>query len=50
MVCEEIYFEAYNDYILLKDNIAQLYFILGRADLLWNFFRYLQIFPTGSGP
>ena len=36
---EKIYFEAYtNDqYISHKNNIAQLYFILGRAELHWNF-------------
>ena len=36
---EKIYFEAYtNDkHIWHKNNIAQLYFILGRAKLCWNF-------------
>ena len=39
VVYEKIYFEAYtNDqYIWHKNNIAQLYFILGRAELCWNF-------------
>ena len=36
---EKKYFEAYtNDqYIWHKNNIAQLYFILGRVELHWNF-------------
>ena len=39
VVYEKKYFKAYtNDlYISCKNNIAQLYFILGRAELLWNF-------------
>ena len=38
-----------------KNNIAQLYFILGRAELHWNFSSLLKdgfdihSFPTGSG-
>ena len=41
---EKIYFEAYtNDqYISHKNNIAQLYFILGRAELHWNFSSWLR--------
>ena len=54
---EKIYFKAYtNDlYISYKNNIAQLYFILGRAELLGTFPVYLRMaliftdFPTGSG-
>ena len=57
VVYEKIYFKAYtNDlYISYKNNIAQLYFILGRAKLCWNFPVYLRMaliftdFPTGSG-
>ena len=39
VVYEKKYFEAYrNDqYIWHKNNITQLYFILGRAKLCWNF-------------
>ena len=39
VVYEKIYFDIYtNDqYIWHKNNIAQLYFILGRAELRWNF-------------
>ena len=39
VVYAKIYFEAYtNDqYISHKNNIAQLYFILGTAELHWNF-------------
>ena len=39
VVYEKIYFEAYtNDqYIWHKNNIAQLYFISGTAELRWNF-------------
>ena len=39
VIYEKIYFEAYtNDqYIWHKNNIAQLYFILGRAELHLNF-------------
>ena len=35
----KIYFKAYKYdlYISHKNNIAQLYFILGRAELHWNF-------------
>ena len=44
VVYEKIYFEAYtNDqYISHKNNIAQLYFILGRAELRWNFSSLLR--------
>ena len=44
VVYEKIYFKAYtNDlYISCKNNIAQLYFILGRAELLWNFSSMLK--------
>ena len=39
VVYEKLYFKAYkNDlYISYKNNIAQLYFILFRAELCWNF-------------
>ena len=39
-IYEKIYFQEYinNQYIWHKNNTAQLYFILGRADLHWNFF------------
>ena len=39
VVYEEIYLEGYinNQCIWLKNNITQLYFILGRAELHWNF-------------
>ena len=44
VVYEKIYFAAYtNDlYISYKNNIAQLYFILGRAELHWNFSSILK--------
>ena len=44
VVYEKIYFKAYiNDlYISHKNNIAQLYFILGRAELGWNFSSILM--------
>ena len=44
VVYEKVYFEAYtNDqYIWHKNNIAQLYFILGRAELCWNFSCWLR--------
>ena len=44
VVCEKIYLEAYtNDlYISYKNNIAQLYFILGRAELHWKFSSILK--------
>ena len=44
LVYEKIYFEAYtNDqYIWNKNNIAQLYFILGRAELRWNISSWLR--------
>ena len=47
VVYEKIYFEAYrNDqYIWHKNNIAQLYFILGRAELRWNFSSWLRDVP-----
>ena len=55
VVYEKIYFKAYtNDlYISHKNNIAQLYFILGRAELRWNFSSILgfdiQIFQQEVG-
>ena len=47
VVYEKIYFEAYrnNQYIWHKNNIAQLYFILGRAELRWNFSSWLRDAP-----
>ena len=41
-----VYLEGYinNKHIWLKNNTAQLHFILGSADLCWNFSR----FPSGS--
>ena len=44
VVYEKIYFKAYtNDLcITYKNNIAQLYFIVGRAELRWNFFSILK--------
>ena len=44
VVYKKIYFKAYtNDlYISHKNNIAQLYFILGRAELHWNFSSILK--------
>ena len=44
VVYEKIYFEAYtNDqYIWHKNNIAQLYFISGRAELHWKFSSWLR--------
>ena len=44
VVYEKIYFKAYtNDlYISQKNNIAQLYLILGRAELRWNFSSILK--------
>ena len=44
VVYEKIYFKAYtNDlYISYKNNISQLYFILGRAKLRWNFSSTLK--------
>ena len=46
VVYEKIYFKAYtNDlYISYKNNIAQLYFILGRGvlKLCWNFSSILK--------
>ena len=39
VVYEKIYFKAYtsDQYISDKNNIVQLYFILGRHELCWNF-------------
>ena len=56
VVHEKIYFEACinNQYICHKHYIVQLYFILRRAELHWNFPVYLRMaliltdFPTGS--
>ena len=47
LVYEKIYFEAYtNDqYIWHKNNIAQLYFLLGRLKLHWNFSSWLRDAP-----
>ena len=47
VVYEKIYFEAYtNDqYIWHKNNIAQLYFILERSKLRWNFSSWLRDAP-----
>ena len=44
VVYQKIYFKAYtNDlYISHKNNIVQLYFILGRAELCWNFSSILK--------
>ena len=44
VVLEKIYFKAYaNDlYISHKNDIAQLYFILGRAELRWHFSSILK--------
>ena len=44
VVYEKIYFEAYtNDqYIWFKNNIALLYFILGRAELCFKFSSWLR--------
>ena len=44
-VCyEKIYLEVYinNQYICVKNNTAHLYFILGRAELHWNFSSLLR--------
>ena len=57
VVFEKIYCKAYtNDkYISHKNNIVQLYFILGTAELYGNFSSLLKValiftdFPTGSG-
>ena len=45
VVYEKIYFEAYthDQYIWHKNNITQLYFVLGRAKLLWNFSSWLRV-------
>ena len=56
VVYEKIYFKAYTNDLCIsyKNNIAQLYFILGRAELRWNFSSILKDiliftdFPTGS--
>ena len=47
VVYDKIYFEAYRNgqYIWNKNNIAQLYFILGRAKLHWNFSSTLKDVP-----
>ena len=44
VVYEKIYFKAYTSdlYISHKNNIAQLYFIYGRAELRWNFSNILK--------
>ena len=44
VVYEKIYFKAYtnNQYIPDKNDIVQLYLILGRAELLWNFSSILK--------
>ena len=44
VVYEKIYFEAYtNDqYMWHKNNIAQLYLILGTTELHWNFSSILK--------
>ena len=46
-VYKKIYFEAYtkDQYIWHKNNIAQLYFILGRAELHSNFSSWLRDAP-----
>ena len=43
-VYEKIYFKAYTNGLNIshKNNIAQLYFILGRANLHWNFSSILK--------
>ena len=47
MIYEKKYFEAYtyHHYNWHKNNIAQLYFILGRAELCWNFSSWLRNVP-----
>ena len=47
VVYEKIYFKAYTkDHTTsCKNNIAQLYFILGRAELRWNFSSWLKDAP-----
>ena len=44
VVYEKRYFKAYTDdlYFSHKNNIAQLYFISGRAKLHWNFSSILK--------
>ena len=44
VVYEKIFFKAYTRdlYISHKNNIVQLYFILGRAKLRWNFSSILK--------
>ena len=44
VVYEKIYFEEYSNaqYIWHNNNIAQLYFILGRTELHWNFSSWLR--------
>ena len=47
LVYEKKYFEAYTNhqYIWPKSNIAQLYFILGKAERRWNFSSWLRDVP-----
>ena len=44
VVYEKIYLKAYinNQNIWLKNNTAQIYFILGRASFHWNFSSLLR--------
>ena len=56
VVCEKIYLASQinNQYIYLKNNIEQLYFILGRVELHWSFCSIpddgsdIYTIPTGS--
>ena len=43
VIYKKIYLEVqiHNQYICLKNNTAQLYFVLGRAELYWKFSRLL---------
>ena len=45
VVYEKIYFKACTNgqYISHKNNVVQLYFILGRAELHWNFSSILRL-------
>ena len=47
VVYEKKYIEAYTNhqYIWHKNNIAQLYFILGRVELHWNFASWFRDAP-----
>ena len=47
MIYDKIYLKACinNQYICLKNNTAQLYFILGRAELCFNFSHLLRDAP-----